>query len=610
MRRLSLALTCAALVVMSLAQGGNRDKAPDHQNPLDRDHQFDSGSGIALNKLKPIQIDNLVTLGRIWGFLKYHHPAVTSGKFHWDYELLRVLPNILDAPDHVTANIAMEKWIDSLEPLAPCKPCATLEKRELALRSELDWTTNKVLLGDSLSQKLREIYRARPSSGQQFYVSQAAGIGNPVFEHEPAYANIKYPDAGFQLLALYRFWNIVEYWAPDRDVVGEDWTGVLAEFIPRFGLAKSGEEYQRELMALIGMAHDGHANLWGSINVRPPVGACWIPVNLRFIENVPVVSELLSDANTSSAGGLRVGDVITELDGEPVSKLFENWAPYYAASNDAARWRDIARYMSRGACGKSKVKVRRAGQELELTPTRVPRTQGDFSLGTHGLPEPAFRLLSKDVAYLSLASVKAADAPHYVEQAAGTKGFIIDIRNYPSEFVVFALGSLLVDREMPFVRFTAGDLSNPGTFHWTHPLSLSPEKPHYSGRVVILVDELSMSQAEYTSMAFRAASGAVVVGSATSGADGNVSGFALPGGWKTMISGLGVFYPDKRPTQRIGIVPDVEVKPTIEGIREGRDEVLEEGLRQILGHDAPAGELENMYRRSTNVGPSSAQPSK
>jgi len=333
-------------------------------------------------------------------------------------------------------------------------------------------------------------------------------------------------------------------------------------------------------------------------------------VNLRFIENVPVVSELRSDANISGAGGLKVGDVISELDGAPVSKLFENWTPYYAASNDAARWRDIARYMPRGACGASKVKVRRAGQELELTATRVPREQRDFSLGTHGLPEPAFRLLSKDVAYLSLASVKAADAGHYVEQATGTKGFIIDIRNYPSEFVVFALGSMLVDRETPFVRFTASDESNPGTFHWTQSMSLNPEKPHYSGKVVILVDELSMSQAEYTSMAFRAVSGAVVVGSTTSGADGNVSGFALPGGWKTMISGLGVFYPDKRPTQRIGIVPDVEVKPTIEGIREGRDEVLEEGLRQILGHDAPRGDLENMYRRSTNAGPSSAQPSK
>ena len=137
---------------------------------------------------------------------------------------------------------------------------------------------------------------------------------------------------------------------------------------------------------------------------------------------------------------------------------------------------------------------------------------------------------------------------------------IIDIRNYPSEFVPFALGSLFVDQPTPFARFTAGDLDNPGAFLWRgRPLSLTPQQPHYPGKVVVLVDEVSLSQAEYTTMAFRASPRTVVVGSTTAGADGNVSQIPLPGGLRTAISGIGVFYPDKRPTQRIGIVPDVEV---------------------------------------------------
>src|SRR6202008_1875822 len=112
----------------------------------------------------------------------------------------------------------------------------------------------------------------------------------------------------------------------------------------------------------------------------------------------------------------------------------------------------------------------------------------------------------------------------------------IDIRNYPSEFVVFALGSLLVERSTPFVRFTFADLEHPGAFHWSAaPLTLMPQAPHYAGKVVILVDEITLSQAEYTTMAFRAAPQALVVGSTTAGADGNVSPFALPGGLNTMI---------------------------------------------------------------------------
>ena len=58
-----------------------------------------------------------------------------------------------------------------------------------------------------------------------------------------------------------------------------------------------------------------------------------------------------------------------------------------------------------------------------------------------------------------------------------------------------------------------------------------------------------------------------------------------------MISGVSVFYPDKTPTQRVGIVPNVQARPTIAGIREQRDEVLEEALRQILGAQTPAAEI-------------------
>ena len=63
-----------------------------------------------------------------------------------------------------------------------------------------------------------------------------------------------------------------------------------------------------------------------------------------------------------------------------------------------------------------------------------------------------------------------------------------------------------------------------------------------------------------------------------------------------MVSGIGVFYPDKRPTQRVGIIPDQEVKPTIAGVRAGRDEVLEAALRNILGADVPAAEIEKLAR--------------
>ena len=85
-------------------------------------------------------------------------------------------------------------------------------------------------------------------------------------------------------------------------------------------------------------------------------------------------------------------------------------------------------------------------------------------------------------------------------------------------------------------------------------------------------------------MAFRTAPGATVIGSTTAGADGNVSRIALPGGINTMISGIGVYYPNGKETQRVGIIPDLVVKPTIRGIKEGRDELLDKAIEIINGN--------------------------
>lgn len=96
-------------------------------------------------------------------------------------------------------------------------------------------------------------------------------------------------------------------------------------------------------------------------------------------------------------------------------------------------------------------------------------------------------------------------------------------------------------------------------------------------------------------MALRSTPNAIVVGSTTAGADGNVSTIPLPGGLRTMISGIGVFYPNGSPTQRVGIHVDIEVHPTVGGIRAGRDEVLESAICQIVP-ELPESDAEKLAR--------------
>ena len=450
------------------------------------------------------------------------------------------------------------------------------------LQADLDWLTDTKQLSPALSQQLVYLRQNR-SQGPHYYVAATPRVGNPIFQHEETYAASATPDAGLRLLALYRYWNMVDYYFPYRYAIGEDWQRVLPEFIPKFVAARTAEQYQLTALALVARIHDTHANVFSGKALTAYKGTLYAPLWLRFVEGQAVVAGYY-DAALGAATTLKPGDVIVQVDGKPVAELVKARQPITPASNEPTQLRNTANDLLRGATPQVALVVRRGGREFPVTVERVLPSKLNLAMN-YGTPDPkapAWKMLPGNIGYLALGTIKNAELPAIMEQAKGTKGLVIDIRNYPSEFVVFSLSKYLLDKRTDFVTFSEPQVTYPGFFARTPALSVMPGPgPAYPGKVVILVNELSQSQAEYTAMALRTAPRATVVGSTTAGADGNVSYITLPGNVRTAISGLGVYYPDGRETQRIGIVPDVEVKPTIKGITEGRDEVLEKAVQLI-----------------------------
>jgi C-terminal processing protease CtpA/Prc len=155
------------------------------------------------------------------------------------------------------------------------------------------------------------------------------------------------------------------------------------------------------------------------------------------------------------------------------------------------------------------------------------------------------------------------------------------MRNYPNG-TMYEISKFLNAKEKEFAVYTKPDLSYPGRYKWSEPhTSGSDNTNNYKGKVVVLLNEDSISQSEWTAMSFKTAGNTTIIGSQTGGADGNVTVFDLIKGFHTMFSGIGVYYPDKTETQRIGIIPNIEVKPTIKGIQEGKDEVLDRAIQFI-----------------------------
>ena len=556
------------------------EKVPEKTFGADSDNEFDGGSGIGAPALNPGMIADLKLLGQVWGLLKYYHPGVAAGNLNWDYELFRIMPDIIGARDNIQRDEVLVHWISSIGELNPGKePVPGKVKEEVKMNPDLAWIT-----GSGLSEELvgaLEKVRKAERNGKHYYIDLDKSVGNPVFKNEKPYALMQYPDAGYRLLSLYRYWNIIQYWFPYKYLIGEDWNNVLEEFIPKFISASDEKDYQLTVLELITRVNDSHANISNRpANIDRFMGTMTPPCQLAYIESKFLVSGIVEGARIPETE-LRKGDEVIKINNRPVSEIVKDRMSITPGSNESAKMRLMARYLLRTNDTVTHLNILRDGVVHYLSVAAVPSVAVPAIAAAS---DSSFRMIAPGIGYLYLGSIRNADLPDIMKRLEGTKGLVIDLRCYPSEFVVFTLGSQLVEKSTPFVKFTFGSLETPGLFMMGTALSVPANKNgNYKGKIVILVNETTLSQAEYTTMAFRTAPGAVVVGSQTAGADGNISQFSLPGGISTLITGIGVYYPDGGETQRIGIVPDFEVRPTVTGVREGRDEVLEKAIGIITG---------------------------
>ena len=544
----------------------------------DKDNEFDKGSKIEAFKHTEEKLNDLKILGMVWGFLKYYHPNIAAGDFNWDYELFRVIPQIIEVKNSSDRDNFLSNWIKSLGDFKVTKKTKD-KNNEIKISPDLDWITNSNLTVDLVSQ-LTKVKNAKRTD-EHYYIGLFDGAGNPEFKNEKEYSEMKYPDTGFRLLSLYRYWNIIQYYFPYKNLIEEDWKDVLKEFIPKYINATSEIEYKLAVLELIARVHDTHANIWGQDEtLKNYWGVNYAPVKITFIENKAVVTDFY-EQELGKKSVLQIGDVITTINNKPIEEIVLKKLKHTPASNYPTQLRDIARNLLRTNDTILNVEFTRDGTS-DLREIKTYSTDKINIYKRYQTQDTCFKFINSEIAYLFPGTIKNEYLPSIMAGIQNTKGLIIDFRCYPSDFIVFSLGEYLMPKPTEFVKFTKGNIKTPGTFFYKYTLKAGRKnKDYYKGKVLILINEKTQSQAEYTTMAFRVAPGATVIGSTTAGADGNVSQFYLPGGIRTMISGIGVYYPDGRETQRIGIVPDIKVKPTIEGIKLKKDELLEKAIEII-----------------------------
>lgn len=524
------------------------------------------------------EIEKLASTAKIWGFLKYYHPEVANGKYNWDEELFKILPEVKNSKNKEQLSQIYIEWIDKVGQIKKCKKCN--ENSELAYfkkNFDLNWIKTSDLFTKELSEKLKFIENNR-HQGKKYYVSVVhKKVGNIDVTNEIEYKNFDWKNENLRLLTLFRYWNIVEYFFPYKYQTDTNWNNVLNKMIPKFLHPKDEMDFHLAILELIVKIDDSHGGFAPTDKTNTFFGYYWIPAKFELIDGKAIITEFYNDS-LAKTDDLKIGDIITKVNNQEVGTIFKQKEKYINGSNISRKKANAYYSIFNGSSDSVQIEFIRNNKTYNKSIKRFLFKDFKYKWKKEG---EKYKILDRNIGYVNMGEIKIKEVPNIMENLKDTKAIIFDIRNYPNG-TLYSIANYITSTRNDFYKVTYPDLNYPGKFIWRNGSQCGKNgELKYKGKVVLLVNEKSQSHAEFTTMCLQTGDNVTTIGSQTSGADGNVSRIEMVGGYKTAISGIGIFYPDNTETQRKGVKIDIEIKPTIQGIINQKDEVLEKAIEFI-----------------------------
>ncbi len=393
-----------------------------------------------------------------------------------------------------------------------------------------------------------------------------------------------------QLASFDLVWSTIRDHNPDPKLNGLDWQAVYATFKPRIERAKSAGEARtilREMIAGLGVSH--YAILPGDLydaigepSTPAPPADSTAGIETAIVEGKAVV-KTVAPGSPAARAGVRPGMVLDGVNGSKMAPLLDAASGLDDAESRRLAARSVAQKLLSQADAPLKLDLLDAEghtTHLELSraqpgPSPVESSTVQFGNLPKSRLEFESRTLAGGAGYIRFNEFldPVTLMPRFesaLKGFANAPGIILDLRGNPGGIGVMAMGIAGF-----FIDDSGRKLGEMKTRDTTLKFTVFPRAWTYAGRLAILLDEGSASTTEMLAQGLQDLKRARVFGTRSAGAalpsdiirlpDGD--GFQFPTASYTSSSG--------RVLEGNGVMPDVEVRQSMESIAAGKDPVID-----------------------------------
>jgi carboxyl-terminal processing protease len=387
-------------------------------------------------------------------------------------------------------------------------------------------------------------------------------------------------------------WSTVRDKHFDPALAGLDWDAILRELRPRVERAETRDQVRDILWELVGRFKQSHFQILPAELYEPAAAGTTGPaagttgVDARIIGGLALVTSVAS-GSPAAVAGVKPGWEILTIGDRDVRRRVREMSKKYASHRD----RDTLlsgslRFALAGPIGRViAVSFRdERGSTRRLTLDRAPH-DGWTSRPFGHIPAVPVSFHSRRIdgrtGYVAFNVFLDPGRlmPRFNEAIASfadADGVILDLRGNTG-----GIGDMLAGIAGWFVAGRGTSMGTMITRAGSLKLAVPPRPSAFIGPVAVLVDELSMSASEVLAQGLRDADRARIFGRRSAGA---VLGSVV----EKLPNGDGFQYPTARfefqsgtVVEGVGVIPDVEVRPTRATLLAGRDVVLDAAVEWV-----------------------------